>query len=75
MEQIADDLLSNFGDLDADGSGGLTLAEARVETAGLTQAQFNQMDANSNGELSKAELEAQLPEELPWGCNLPQSKR
>jgi hypothetical protein len=74
LEDIADDLLTDFDDLDSNDSGGLSLAEARIEVAALTQVQFNLIDTNGNGELSESELEAQLPDEEPRGCNLPAGK-
>lgn len=72
LEEIADDLLTDFSSLDSDASNGLTLAEARAERADLTESQFNQMDIDHSGELSESELEAQLPSADPWGCNLSQ---
>lgn len=71
LESIADALLTDFDSLDLDESGGLSLAEARVSQAALSPIQFNELDGNKNGEVSEAELEAQLSGGGAVGCNLP----
>jgi hypothetical protein len=42
-----------------------------VERADITQPQYDEMDTNSDGELSESELEVLVPRENPFGCNLP----
>ncbi|HOC72027.1 MAG TPA: PASTA domain-containing protein, partial [Candidatus Hydrogenedentes bacterium] len=54
----ARDLLAEvFEDLDADGSGGLSLAEARARIWNMTPLMFAALDANGDGVLDRDELE------------------
>ncbi len=61
----AQQLLNGFAAADADHSGGLSFTEAAAAIPGLTQDQFNQMDANGDGQLTQAELNQFLN---PGGC-------
>lgn len=50
----------NFADVDADGSGGLSLAEVQAVAPSATQEQFTAYDTDGSGELSEAEFAAWL---------------
>ncbi len=54
------ELLLHFNELDANGSGGLTLAEAQVRLGTLGLAEFAAIDANADNELQRSELEDSL---------------
>lgn len=58
-------ILALFSGLDADKDGELSFAEAKAADAGLTQAEFNILDADSNGVLTRTELGG---EEETTGC-------
>lgn len=49
-------LRDNFVTLDTNNSNGLTFAEAQVQLPGLTQAEFDTLDANGDGVLTLIEL-------------------
>lgn len=47
-----------FGDIDADSSGSLTLAELKLHDVSITQADFDKYDADNNQQISQVEFEA-----------------
>lgn len=47
-----------FADLDADASGGVTLAEIQATRPEMTQETFAQYDADASGDISAAEYDA-----------------
>ena len=49
---------TDFATIDADSSGGVTLAEAQVGWPDLTEDAFKVADADANGELSNEEYDA-----------------
>ena len=57
--QIPDavNLYLHFAQLDMNHNGGLTLSEAQVGVPGLTQAAFNALDADRDGQLLRLELQ------------------
>ncbi len=58
VETARELLEADFDALDTDGSGGLSLAEARVRIGNLTELMFAALDTDGDGELSEAELAA-----------------
>jgi MYXO-CTERM domain-containing protein len=58
VETARELLEADFDALDTDGSGGLSLAEARARIWNLTDQMFAALDTNGDGELSEAELAA-----------------
>ena len=49
---------ADFNALDADGSGGLSLAEVQAAAPSVTPEEFAAADADGTGELSRAEFDA-----------------
>ncbi len=57
-EEAARLLLDHFTDADADGSGGISSAEASARLAGMNPAIFVRLDENGDGQATEAELRA-----------------
>ncbi len=55
---------------DIDNNGTLSFGEAQAAASNLTQAIFDQIDTNNDGELSQSELEAATVVQPP-GCACP----
>ena len=68
LAQIAQALYDNFDASDGDGSGGLTLLEARQRTPSLAADGFSILDADGNGAVTAAELEAYLGIDTSGSC-------
>ena len=60
--------MNDFDAGDFDDNGTLSFAEARVVIAGLTQAEFDLLDFNGDGELSEDELRVAGAESPCSGC-------
>lgn len=58
VETARELLEADFDALDTDGSGGLSLAEARARIGNLTDLMFAALDTDGDGELSESELAA-----------------
>ena len=58
LKEVAGALAAGYAELDVDGTPGLTREEAAAGAPGMTDAQFEQMDANSDGVLVLAEINA-----------------
>ena len=68
---LAESLLEAFHRADTDGDGMLTFAEARGIIHGLTQAQFEALDRNNDGYLTREELKealAAVSDDYPCGA-------
>jgi peptidoglycan/xylan/chitin deacetylase (PgdA/CDA1 family) len=66
LQTAAQRLVDGFTTADTDHSSALGMAEAAAAIPGLTQSQFNQMDANGDGQVTQNELDQFLN---PNGCN------
>ncbi len=66
--EVARLLLDGFGAADGDNSGALTLQEAQAAEAGLTEAVFNELDANEDGVLTPKELRCGARPRCCCGC-------
>lgn len=66
----AETLQNGFSQADEDANGALSFAEASAFVAGLTEAQFNELDGNGDGSVTAAELAAYIEANtLVCGCN------
>ncbi len=55
---LADDHDVKFDDVDANGDGRLSLQEVQDAASGVTEATFNEYDADDNGFLNRSEFDA-----------------
>lgn len=68
LDDIASQLADTFAGTDTNDDNRISLGEARATYPAHTNAEFAELDSNSNGFLSLAELQARIEE--PSGCNL-----
>ena len=66
--EAAQQLSDGFAGADTDKSGALSAAEARAAVPGMTDAQFVQLDADGNGQLTQEELDAALNAQSGCAC-------
>ena len=68
LDEAAQQLTDAFTTTDTDGDGALSEVEARAAVPGLTAAQFAQIDADGNGQITRDELGAVLNPDAGCGC-------
>lgn len=68
-EEIARALIAAFENADTYDDETLGMVEARTVVPFLAQSQFDALDLNTDGQLSRAELEAALGEGVGCPCN------
>ncbi len=66
--EAAQRLSDAFAGADTDKSGALSAAEARAAVPGMTDAQFGQLDADGDGQITQEELDAALNANTGCAC-------